>query len=369
MSNWIVDWAVSINGEDISQNLRPYLMSISATDKAGYSSDSCSLVLDDRAGQIKLPSAGSKLVVMLEGKKIFEGITDRPASSGSRSSGQKLTIKAKGFDERSPVKQPLFFHKDDASLGDFLQTAAKKAGFTIKVDPAFKDVIRDYWGASGESFLALGQRYAKELQGAFKIRDKVAVLLPLGAENKLPGIKCTKPGNIISWQIKPRDLKRVFSGGSARYLDRKKGKVAVVKRPYKADEIGDSAAETEDVVFNAIRSTSNDESQVQEVLKAREKQGQREKASGTITIDLAPEAQAEGLCQVEGIKTGIDGTYRIDSRTHKASRGGGATTTLSLKDPQDGAGKREGKKAVTPKPKPKPVGDGLNRNGTTGTQQ
>ncbi|SDR01684.1 hypothetical protein [Pseudovibrio sp. Tun.PSC04-5.I4] len=364
MSKWIVDWSVLINGEDISQDLRPYLMNISATDKAGFSSDGCSLALDDRAGQIKLPSAGHKLIVKLEGQKIFEGITDRPDSSGSRSGGQKLAIKAKGFDERSKVKQPLFFHKDDATLEGFMKVAAKKAGFEIKVDPAFKEIFRDYWPANGESFLALGQRYAKEHNGAFKIRDKVAVLLPLGAANGLPVIKCTRPGNIISWRIKPRDLKRVFSGGSARYVDREKGEVVEVKRPYKADEI-------EDTALNAIRSTASDEKQALEQIKARESQGQREKASGTITIDLAPNAQAEGLCQVEGIKTGIDGTYRIESRTHKASRGSGATTALSLKDPQDGAGKREGKKAATPSPEPapKPSGDGLNRNGRTGTQQ
>ncbi len=362
MSKWTVDWSVILNGDDISQDLRRYLMTISATDKAGFSSDSCSLTLDDRKGQIKLPSAGHRLSVLLEGKKVFEGITDQPPSSGGRSVGRKLTLKAKGFDERSPVKQPLSFHKDDATLEEFLQDAAKKAGFNIKVDPAFKGIFRDYWSANGESFHAIGQRYAKELNGAFKIRDKTAVLLPLGADNGLPTIKCTYPGNIINWRIKPRDLRRAFTGASVRYLDRDEGKVKEVKRPYKEEEI-------DDPVLNAIRSTVKDESQALELIKARESQAQREKASGSVSIDIEPEAQAEALCIVEGVRQGIDGSYRIESRTHRASRGSGATTTLSLKDPQDGAGKREGAKPKTPTAKPAQTGDGLNRNGRTGTQQ
>ncbi|KZK83047.1 Phage late control gene D protein (GPD) [Pseudovibrio sp. Ad13] len=367
MNEWTVDWKVILNGNDISQDLRPYLMNISATDKAGISSDSCSLSLDDRAGQIKLPSAGHRLSVILEGKKVFEGVTDQPVSSSNRSGGQKLSIKAKGFDERSPVKQPLFFHKDEATLEEFLQGAAKKAGFNIKVDPAFKEIFRDYWSANGESFHSIGQRYAKELNGAFKIRDKTAVLLPLGADNELPIIKCTYPGNIITWRLKPRDLRRAFTGSSVRYVDREKGKVVEIKRPYKEEEIEDPALK--DPVLNAIRSTVKDEDQAKELLKARESQSKREKASGSITINFEPEVQAEALCTVEGIKQGIDGKYRVESRTHKASRGGGATTTLSVKDPQDGAGKREGAKTTTPTKKPALTGDGLNRNGRTGTQQ
>ncbi|QUS57768.1 phage late control D family protein [Pseudovibrio brasiliensis] len=296
MSKWTVDWSVNLNGDDISQDLRPYLLSISTTDKAGLSSDSCNLVLDDRGGQIKLPSAGHRLSVLLEGKKVFQGITDQPVSSSNRSGGQKLSIKAKGFDERSPFKQPLFFHKDDATLVEFLEDAAKKAGFNIKVDPAFKKIFRDYWSANGESFHSIGERYAKELNGAFKIRDKTAVLLPLGADNGLPLIKCTHPGNIINWRLKPRDLRRAFTGSAVRYVDREKGKVVEVKRPYKEEEIEDPALKQP--VLNAIRSTVKDEDQAKELLKAREGQGKREKASRLDYHQLC--ARSSGRSAVRG---------------------------------------------------------------------
>ncbi len=362
MSNWEVDWKVTIDGEDISPGLSEYLESITATDKAESTSDTCSITLRDE-GKIRLPQPGSELVVHLEGKKVFEGITDIPNFSLNRSGGGHLKISAKGFDERSKVKQPLKFHQDNSTLEDFMKKAARKAGFEIEIHPDLAKIKRDYWRANGISFAGLGNALARELFGAFKIRGKKAVFLPLGVENDLSLIQAKRPGNIISVNMKPRTLRRVFSSGSARYLNRERGGVQEIKEDFDEEDLPENPD-------NALRHIIADEETAKRTLKARRQQSKREKGSGTIVLNLTPEAQAEALCQVSGVRAGIDGTYRIDSRTHRASRGRGATTSLSLKEPDERAGKDKRKSKVIPKPKPvESYGDGLNRNGTTGTQK
>lgn len=51
------------------------------------------------------------------------------------------------------------------------------------------------------------------------------------------------------------------------------------------------------------------------------------------------EAQAEAPFVFSGARAGVDGTYRISSRTHRADRGGGSITELQIKQPEGGAGK------------------------------
>ncbi len=335
-----MDWRVEIEGEDISQDLRPYLMSISATDKVGLTSDRCSLVLDDTDGQIKLPSAGSKLTVYLENYKVFEGVTERPKSTGSRGGGMKLTVKAKGTDDASKIKQPLTQHKDGGSLEDFLQGLGKTTGVEIVVDKALGGITRNYWGVAGVSLLQAGQQLAKEHSGIFKVRGKKAILKAKGTDDKLPEVVCERGKNLISWSVEPRDLRRVFAGGKARHFDRKTAKVKEVKRPWKQAEIDGGLSSGDERVDNALRAMAADESTAEKSIDAAESRGRREGGTGTVTINLEPAAQAEAPCRLKGLRSGIDGLYRIESRTHKASRGAGATTTLKIKDPQGGAGER-----------------------------
>ncbi|MDP2356223.1 MAG: hypothetical protein Q8M31_09215 [Beijerinckiaceae bacterium] len=96
----------------------------------------------------------------------------RPA----RGQDRLLTVSCKGFDSRGKTKEPQDFHKDDATLKDFLEESAKRAGLkSVRVDADFAQIKRAYWSADAESFIHLGERIARELGGTFKIRGDTAV--------------------------------------------------------------------------------------------------------------------------------------------------------------------------------------------------
>ncbi|WP_319498098.1 late control D family protein [uncultured Cohaesibacter sp.] len=329
--SWSVAWQVVINGTDRTAGMSSYLMDISVVDKAGATSDSCSLTFDDTAGQLRLPQNDEDIVIRLAGVKVFEGIVSSVRSKGSRSAGRVLTVSGKGVDTRGKAKQGQQFHMDDATLGDFMKTSAEKAGFSIDVHKDLASIKRSYWGNDRQSFLHLGERMAREFGATFKVRGKKAVLAPRGSDIGLPMITGVVGSNLIDWDIEPDSGRGRFSGGSIDYHDRSTGKIETLKSDY--DE-GASKAEAAEVG----RTLAANKDEAQQKLDGRKQTSNRSGGKGSATIDIAPNAQAEGLFLLSGARAGVDGTYKMTSVTHKASRSGGATTSLQLEQPQGGAG-------------------------------
>lgn len=324
---WGADIQVLVGGKDRTGVMLPYLIDVSVTDKAGKSSDSCSLTFDDTDDVISLDMEGAEIEVVMNKTSVFEGVVETARSTGSRGGGRLVPVTAKSFDTRGPAKQPLAFHRDETTLGGFLSDAAKKAGFTMEVDPAFAPIARDYFSAEYESFLDLGEKFARELDGTFKLRGKKAVLVKRGATSLATAYGVVGPGgNVISWDIAPFTGRPQFQKAEARWFDRKK---AEFKTETVDLDVGGDAS-------NIIRLPMGDEDQAKARAGARKGEAKRGKGGGTIVTDLMVEAQAEAIFMLSGAKRDADGPWRIDGVTHHANRSGGAITTHDVKEP--GAG-------------------------------
>jgi len=323
---WIVDWQVNVNGQDMSSGMAPYLIDIEVVDKAGSSSDSCALKLDNSTGAIAFPAEGSYVSVGLMGVRVFEGTVDDTKSSGSRGGGRIITVNAKGFDTRGKAKEGQSFHKDDSSLSDFLQESAKRAGYSISVDPSLASKQRPYWYADGESFLGVGERLAREFNATFKIRGTQAIFVPRNA-TLLGSIAGVVGQNVINWDISPYTGRGAYTKAKARWFDRK-----TAKFEEKDIEVGSSRPLPEST--NVIRSLAADEGQATDLAEGRKSEAEREGGQGSVELDLTPSAQAEAMFTLTGAGPGVDGTYRIETVKHRANRSGGATTSLDLKQPQ-----------------------------------
>ncbi len=331
---WNVSWQVFVAGIDRTAGMRNYLVDLSVVDREGQESDSCSLKFDDTGGQLRLPRNGESLALSVNGVSVFAGVVSAVRSTGNRGGGRFLHVSGKGFDDRGKIKEPQRFHMDDASLEDFLGRAAKNAGLSsVTVDPDLASITRDYWAADTESFLHLGQRLARELHATFKIRQDRAVLVPRGKDMGLPPVVGTvgEGGNVIGWSIAPRAGRRDFTDIEVRYFD---------------EETGTTKTETETLsndrdipaAVNRVRTPARDKEQAREVIKARKREADDDAGAGSVELDITPSAQVEAAFLLTGARAGVDGTWRIASRTHKASRNGGSRTSLELKQPKDGAG-------------------------------
>lgn len=334
-------FSVHADGSDISVSLRPFVMSIRVTDRAGASSDVATIELDDAGGQIVFPRPGAMLSISLgfvDGGvgKVFEGKVDGIRSRRSRGQGQTMTITAKGIDSAGGVKAQQQRHFDDTSIKDMLAAAGKSAGITdVKVDPEFASIVRPYEAMDDESFIAFGQRLARELGGTFKVRGSTAVLgrrsggispsgKPLAAINAIVG------ENVHSWDIEPFIGRPRFKKARARYYD-------VKEATWKVVEVETDLDEAEAALVD--RFALADEDQANQAAGSRKTDIERAGGEGTVVIEGDARAVAEAPCILAGARLGVDGTYRIDQVDHEYSRGTGFITTLSLKQPHGDAGK------------------------------
>ncbi|MCK5932072.1 MAG: late control D family protein [Fulvimarina manganoxydans] len=333
---WKTEWAVLVNGTDVTLNMRPYLMTVEVQDMDGTSSDTCRLSFDDSEGQCLLPPHGADIEVFLDGAPIFEGKVDSTPWRVSRGEGRVLTVSAKGFDTRGKAKAGQQWHLDDATLEDALGKAAEKAGFSVVVDPAFAAIKRAYWAPDGASFLAWGEKLARAHGATFKMRGTQAVFAKRGnglsvTGAPMPTVTGIVGQNVISVDIDPSKGRPVFKQKRVRYFDRAKAqfmeKVVDV-------ETGDASD-----AIDTLRWLANDEDHAQAIADGQKTNAEREAAVGSVGLTLTVTAQAEGTFVLTGARPGIDGTYRITGVTHRADRRSGSTTVLQLAQPQGEVGK------------------------------
>lgn len=331
---------VRVDGSDVSSAILPRLMNLSVADKAGVSSDTVSIELDDADGLILLPREGAGIEVLLGSNDagvalVFTGVVDEVRGSGSRSSGRTLSISGKGFDGQGKAKEPQEKHWDDQSLGKVFAEAAKRGGIgSVRVDPELAQIVRPYWAMQGESFIHFGERIAREVGGTFKVANGTAILakrnggLSAGGA-ALPAIRAVYGDNLISWEIAPVIGRPRYNKSKVRWYD---PKTATWKT--EEVEIADPNAKAE---FTS-RFTAPDKDEAKKNAESKKADSERGKGGGSITIDGTPDAQPEGEVILVGARPGIDGTYRIDTVNHDFSRGSGWTTRLEVKQPHGEAG-------------------------------
>src|SRR3546814_16978457 len=63
--NNIADWRVTLDGNDLTDRLRPRLVSLSLSEKRGDEADQLDIVLDDSDGMLAIPTEGAVLRVQL----------------------------------------------------------------------------------------------------------------------------------------------------------------------------------------------------------------------------------------------------------------------------------------------------------------
>ena len=322
-------FSVTVAGTNITTILRPVLIGLSISDKVGTHTDSARLDIDDSDGRIILPQKGAPVSIALgwesEGMRpVFTGTVDEVMSSGNRGSGRRLRITAKGMDTLGPAKEGQQRHWDDASIETILRDAGAFAGVTrIDIDPDLRGLTRAYFEMHDESFIAMGERLAREIGGNFRVMGDRAVLSKRnGTSTAL--VRAVWGENLHSWDIAPQLGRPQFSAVRARWYDMAGAAWQMVARETALDVRALHAAK--------FAKANADESAQQTDSDAAT--SERDAGEGTVTIEGNTGAIPDGLCLVVGTRGGVDGAYRIDAVTHMLSREGGFVTTLELKHPQ-----------------------------------
>lgn len=333
-------YRITVDGHDVSERFHPILISLRVHLAAERVSDTAEIELDDANGRIALPRDGAFMAISLGWRSsglalVFEGTVDDVRSRGARGAGRTLTITAKSADTRGQGKQNQEKHWDKKKLGEVMQDAGRLAGFEVMVDPSLAAIEREWWGMQAESFFHFGHRLARETSGVFKVFGKRAILAKRNGGLSVSGatlssVVAASGRNLINWDLSPVVGRPRYKSVIARWYDMKAGKWRREKI-----EIGDQSSAPAE---NTTRFTEADQDEAKGSGENAKEATDRNKGEGSVLIDGDPGATPEGLCIVSGARPGIDGAYRIDTVDHDLSRANGFTTTLSLKQPHDGAG-------------------------------
>lgn len=326
--------SVTVAGTNISAALSPVLLDLSVTDKAGATSDTASITVDDRDGQIIFPKIRAEVTIALGWsggtvRQVFSGYVDGVKSSCSRSGGRTLSITAKGADAASKIKQGQQRHFDDKTVEDILKAAGEAAGVSqIDVDPDLASEVITYLDMRDESFIHLGQRLARMVGGSFRVQGQKATMAKR-AKVYEASITAAAGDNLHSWDITPAIGRGTYKAARARAYDPD------------AAEVVEEEAETETADGEATIARREFEADIDaayQACKADAAAATEAAGGGSITIEGDPNAVPDGLVVLSGARPGVNGTYRIKQVTHNVSRSSGYVTTLEVAQPQGEAG-------------------------------
>lgn len=324
---------VTVAGTNITPMLSPVLISLSVSDQAGTHAATASLEIDDTEGRIILPKPRAPLMVALgwsgEGlRPVFEGTVDDVRSHGGRGSGRLLSVGGRGIDTTGKVKEGQQRHWDDATIEDIMTDAADFAGLEqIEIDPALRGIKRAYFEMRDESLIAMGTRLAREIGANFRIQGARLILSRRGGAYS-PVVSAVWGENLHSWSIAPQLGRPRFSRALARWYD--------IEKAEWQEETRDTSLEVDAAHY--ARFPRGGQAEAEQQAGADAETSERDAGEGTVVIDGNTAAIPDALCLVSGARAGVDGAYRIEAVTHQYARAGGFTTSLELKQPDDGAG-------------------------------
>lgn len=327
-------FAVLVAGSDITLRMRDIVQSITVSDKAGTTADTATIVLDDSAGNLIFPPYNAPIVILLgfRGAGIsiaFTGTVDEVRQSGGRG-GKNITITAKGIDTSSKAKEPQQRHFDDMTIEDMLKAAGEYAGVTdMRIDQELAAITRKYEHMDDESFIAFGERIAKEIGGTFKMRNGIAIMAkknsgrtPSGAP--LAPVFAVRGENLHTWDIAPYIGRPRYKQIRVRFYDAQKAKHDEV--------VVDTGVEGSDAIAVGTFRAPNKEA-AEEKANSLKAESERGSGVGSLSIEGNVGAQPEATCLIAGARIGIDGAYVIDGVDHTYSRGSGFVTKLALAYP------------------------------------
>jgi phage protein D len=319
---------IRVGGLDVTERFNPVLEHLLVRLTCGSPShDQAHITLNDKDGQIAMPSIGGECEIDLGHRSggighVFTGFIDEVQHKGSRHLGRTLVINAKSFNSLGKVKEQQEHHKDDSPLSGFMSQAAGKAGVSFQGLGSIGGINREYWAATSESFLHLGWRIAREVGANFKVIGNNAYMWPINTPLFGGDVSATWGVNLIDWQITVAQARDVFGKTRARHYDMKQMKW--LEQFGTGGSIGGGATHTH-------RTTRGDEGEASNQADGNGEASNREGSSGSVLIIGNPVAQPEGICTVSGIKPGVDGGYRIDTVEHLLDRHEGYHTHLGLK--------------------------------------
>lgn len=371
---------VIINGVDVTNPLKPYLLTVRVLSKM-EGPDTCDIELDDRNAELPIPPRRSSVRVemgwenspptlplvphvnriykMTTGRDlpgyikndlpwagsgfqvVFSGgvITSVESGFSRRGGGRRLWIEAKTGDLTGKMKEPILSSSGTGEVGDltsaqsFLSDMLGKAGMNVQILGGAQDMMRTFWAADNESPIHAAQRIANESGMAMKVLGNNVFLMPRDSweGSAMPTVEAVWGVNLIAWRIKPFTGRPEWSGAKSRFFDNWAGLWKKVSGTIGGG--GGAPFNVADAVASMAGAAPN-EHVGEQFNQANDNDSQDGRGTGYVIINGEPAAAARGFVVIQGARPGVDGRWGIREAEHYWSRGSGYTTRIDIRRPE-----------------------------------
>lgn len=317
-------WKVVVDGQDLTDRIRPRLLELTLTEDRGGEADQLDLRIHDHDGRMALPPRGRTVTVAIgwSGEQLVSKGTFRIDEVEHSGSPDVITVRARSADLTRPMRTRRERSWHDTTLGAILRNLAGEHGLQPRIAGELAGTAVAHLDQTGESDTNLLSRLGRRYDAVATVKDGALLFVPIGRGSTstgkpLPATTLTRrDGDQHRYLLADRDT---YSGVRA-YWNHKAG------ADRKSVLVGKSGN------AKRLRETYNSESEARAEADAEWKRIQRGAATLSYTLALGrADLYPEQRLRLFGFKPEIDGaTWLIAKTTHSITGSGGYTTALEL---------------------------------------
>lgn len=310
---------ITLNGKDVTTNWESVLVSITVTDEAGLTADTCEAVFDNRE-LFTAPPIGGELKVWLGYEPSPKYVGSYTVDSWTKEGPIKtLTVSASAADFTSELKAAKTRSHHDTTVGDIVRQIGGEHGLSTLVDGDLSSRPIAHIDQQTESDLGFLSRLAKRQGATFKLADGKILFVKKGSKKLASGRDkpqiALKPGDVSTWTGSSGE-RGDYKAVKAAYMDHPAG-----KRTYVTAGSGTPC--------HRDKRLYGSKSEAQAAAAATLGDLQRGKRSFEFDGPGNPDLFAEAIVSPKGFDPDVDGDYLVKTVTHSFSGTGYRTNVTA----------------------------------------
>ncbi len=318
-----VQYALVVNGRDISATVRPLLMRLSLRESRGEEADTLDITLDDSMGNLALPPVGATVAVQLGYR--HTGMVDKGTYTVDEiehtGAPDVVALRCRSAELRSTLRQRASQSWHETTLGQIVRDIAAKNKLQANVDATLADTTVQHIDQTNESDVHFLTRLGRQHDAVATVKKGRLVFLPIGSTT-----------NAAGQQLQAITLTR-SDGDSHRYHSAARDSYTGVRAYWqdaRAAEKKAAIAGTEDNL-KTLRDSYATEADA--MAAAQAELGRIDRGAATLQIKLAigqPALMVQTPVNVRGWKPEIDGTDWLCKTLEHSLDDSGLTTQMEM---------------------------------------
>ena len=320
----IPDWKVTLDGQDLTERIRPRLLDLTLSESRAGEADQLDLRIHDHDGRMALPRRGVSLRVAIgwrDAGLIDKGelTVDEAEHTGAP---DIITVRARSADLTNPMRTRRERSWHQVTLGAVVNALAGEHGLTARIAPALAGIQLQHLDQANESDVHLLTRLGHQYDAVATVKAGALLFLPIGS-----GV--TADGAAL-----PKALITRASGDQHRYAAADRERYTGVRAYWSDKKAARRKSELagSDTNEKRLRHTYATQAEAKQAAKAEWQRTQRGGASFSLTLALGrADLYPEQTVRVQGFKPEIDAeNWLVVKTTHTITGAQGFTTALEM---------------------------------------